>query len=113
MCIACFETGLMDAESIGCLVNSISRFIHLVACQTVKSVPVQTNYRYMVGLLKVLKPVLNEVVDSKIPMNEILIKECEELDVAVNEARECMEKWCPKMSKICSVSDLSGLLFFF
>ncbi|KAJ4967978.1 hypothetical protein NE237_014679 [Protea cynaroides] len=93
----------MDARSLPCLVNSISRFIHLLACQTVKSVPVQKDYQYVADLLKVLKPVLNEIVDSKMPTNEILIKVCEELDLAVNEAREFMEKWDPKMSKINSV----------
>ncbi|XP_010262331.1 PREDICTED: U-box domain-containing protein 3-like isoform X2 [Nelumbo nucifera] len=93
----------MDTRSIRCLVNSFSRFIHLAACQTVKSVPIQKDYRYMVGLLKLLKPVLDEVVDHKVPMNEHLLKECEEMDVAVNEAREFMEKWSSKMSKICSV----------
>ncbi|XP_022727640.1 U-box domain-containing protein 3-like isoform X3 [Durio zibethinus] len=35
--------------------------------------------------------------------DEILYKECEELDMLVNEAREFMESWCPKMSKIHSV----------
>ncbi|KAF8401898.1 hypothetical protein HHK36_012848 [Tetracentron sinense] len=95
--------GDMDSKSLRCLVNSISRFIHLVACQTSKSMPTQNNYRNMVALLKLLKPVLDEVVDSIIPSDEILLKECEELDVAVNEAREFMENWYPKMSKICSV----------
>ncbi|XP_042506413.1 U-box domain-containing protein 3-like [Macadamia integrifolia] len=93
----------MDTRSAPCLINSISRFIHLVTFQTVKSVPVQKHYQYMVSILKDLKPVLNEVVDSKIPTNEFLLKECEELDLAVNEAREFMEKWNPKMSKIYSV----------
>ncbi|XP_043693527.1 U-box domain-containing protein 3-like [Telopea speciosissima] len=93
----------MDTRSAPCLVNSISRFIHLVAFQTVKFVPVQKHYQYMVSILNVLKPVLNEVVDSKMPSNEFLLKECEELDLAVNEAREFMEKWNPKMSKIYSV----------
>ncbi|CBI37127.3 unnamed protein product, partial [Vitis vinifera] len=57
----------------------------------------------MVGLLKLLKPVLDDVVNCKIPSDEILFKECEELDMAVNEAREFVENWCPKMSKIFSV----------
>ncbi|XP_042517760.1 U-box domain-containing protein 3-like isoform X2 [Macadamia integrifolia] len=85
------------------LKQSISRFIHLVACQTLKFVPVQKDYQYMVGLLKVLKPMLNEIVGSKIPASGMLIKECEELDLAVNKAREFLEKWDPKMSKINSV----------
>lgn len=59
----------------------------------------------MIGVLKHLKPVLDDVVDYKIYLDEKLRKECEELDIAVNEAREFMEKWSPKMSKIFSVSN--------
>lgn len=93
----------MDATSERCLINSISRFIHLVSCQTVKLKPIQKDYKTMAGALKLLKPLLDEVVDFKIPLDEVLNKECEELDMVVNEAREFMENWSPKMSKIFSV----------
>ncbi|XP_031377189.1 U-box domain-containing protein 3 isoform X2 [Punica granatum] len=86
------------------LINSISRFIHLVLCQTAFSVHLQPRYRKTMEILKLLKPVLDEVSEQKAPLNDrILCKECEELDVAVNEARELMENWSPKMSKISSV----------
>lgn len=93
----------MDATSERCLINSISRFIHLVSCQTIKLKPIQKDYKTMAGALKLLKPLLDEVVDNKIPLDEVLNKECEELDMVVNEAREFMENWSPKMSKIFSV----------
>ncbi|KAF9605653.1 hypothetical protein IFM89_017996 [Coptis chinensis] len=96
-------TALMDIQSVRCLINSMSRFIHLVACQTVKMVPIQKDYMNMVDMLKLLKPVLDEVVDSRVSLDEMLMKEIEELDIAINEAREFLEKWNPKMSKICSV----------
>lgn len=88
-----------------CLVNSISRFIHLVSCQTVKSVPFQKICNNMVGVLKRLKPVLDDVTDYKISLDENLCKACEQLDLRVNEARDVIEKWGPKMSKIHSVSN--------
>lgn len=66
--------------------------------------PIQKEYRTIVDVLKLLKPLLDEVVDYKIPSDEILYKECEELDMAVNGAREFMENWSPKLSKILSVS---------
>ncbi|KAK6940663.1 Armadillo [Dillenia turbinata] len=93
----------MDAEPIRCLINSMSRLIHLVSCQTLKSMPTQKDFKKMVDLLKILKLVLNEVVDQKIPLDENLIKECEELDIATNEARELFENWSPKMSRIYCV----------
>ncbi|XP_012483319.1 U-box domain-containing protein 3 isoform X1 [Gossypium raimondii] len=90
----------MDTTSVRCLVNSISRFIHLVSCQTIKVAPVEKDYRNMVIVLKLLKPLLDDVIECEIPSDDILYKECEELDMLVNEAREFTENWCPKMSKI-------------
>lgn len=97
------ETGPMEKTSVRCATNSISRFILLVSCQTLKSMPAQIEYGKVAASLKLLKPVLDEVVDHKIYANEKLLNECEDLDIAVSEAREFMENWCPKMSKICSV----------
>lgn len=93
----------MDIQSIKCVINSISRFIHLVSCQTTK-MPAQQSYRIMASSLKLLKRVLDDVVDYNILPDVVLCKEYEELDIAVNEAREFMERWSPKMSKIGSVS---------
>ncbi|CAL5432653.1 unnamed protein product [Camellia sinensis] len=93
----------MDTKSVRYVVNSISRFIHLVSCQTIKAMPTQKSYKNVANLLKLLKPVLDDVVDYTIPSDEVLCKECEELDIAVNEAREFMESWSLKMSKIYSV----------
>ncbi|KAM1153186.1 U-box domain-containing protein 3-like [Malus sylvestris] len=92
----------MDIASIKCLINSISRFVHLVSSQTSKHIPIQKDYTTIVDVLKLLKPLLDEVVDFKIPSDDILYKECDELDMAVNGAREFMEKWSPKSSKILS-----------
>ncbi|MCL7026704.1 hypothetical protein MKW94_018406 [Papaver nudicaule] len=93
----------MEKESLRCLINSISRFILLVACHTMESAIVERDYVNMVGLLKLLKSVLDEIVDTSVPFDANLVKELEELDVTVNEAREFLEKWCSKMSKTVSV----------
>ncbi|XAR58645.1 Ubiquitin--protein ligase [Bertholletia excelsa] len=93
----------MDTTSVRCVINSISRYIHLVSCLTIKNMPTQKSYRNIASLLKLLKSVLDDVVDCKIPSDEVLCKECEELDMAVNEAREFVENWSLKMSQLCSV----------
>ncbi|XP_058208169.1 U-box domain-containing protein 3 [Rhododendron vialii] len=95
--------GQMDTNSVRCVVNSISRFIHLVSCQIMNTMPAQKSFRKIASLLKLLKPVLDDVVDHKVPSDEALYQECEGLDLAVNEAREFMEGWSSKMSKIYSV----------
>lgn len=97
------DVGKMDTP-VKCLANSISRFIHLVSCQNVKLMPIQKDYKIVAGILKILKPVLDDVLDYECISDEMLCKECEELDMAVNMAREFVEDWSPKMSKIRSVS---------
>ncbi|TMW82562.1 hypothetical protein EJD97_005624 [Solanum chilense] len=90
----------MELTSVRCLINSISRFIHLVTCLTSKSMPGQKNYKNIATLLKLLKPVLDDVAQQKAPSDETICRQCEELDVAINEARESLEEWSPKKSKI-------------
>lgn len=68
-----------------------------------KPMPFQKICNNMVGVLKRLKPVLDDVMDHQIPSDVNLCKECEELDKRVNEARDFIEKWSPKMSRIHSV----------
>ncbi|OAY32649.1 U-box domain-containing protein 3 isoform X1 [Manihot esculenta] len=97
----------MDRSPVRCLVNSISRFILLVSCQTRAPMPMQKDYRSMVMVLKHLKPVLDEIVDLRISSD--VYKECEVLDVTVNEAREFMENWYPRMSKIWCVQKIEAL----
>ncbi|KAM7521717.1 hypothetical protein LguiA_011619 [Lonicera macranthoides] len=100
----------MDTKYVKCLINSISRFIHLVSCCALKTMPTLKDYRNIASLLKLLKPILDNVVDTKISSDEELCKECEELDITVNEAREVMENWSPKMSKLCTVLQSQPLL---
>ncbi|XP_057721355.1 U-box domain-containing protein 3 isoform X1 [Arachis stenosperma] len=105
-----FHWGQTNTTSAKCLINSISRFIHLVSCHSVKPTPLKKNFDNMVSVLKRLKPVLDDVVDHNLPLEENLYRECEELDMLVNEAKELIEKWGPKMSKIRSVLRSGELL---
>lgn len=99
----------MDKNVVGGLINSISRLIHLVACQTLKSSDLN-GFTYIVRVLKLLKPALSEILDTKIPSDEQLTRELEELDIAVNKCREFMEKRSHKMSKIYSVLQIEPMV---
>ncbi|KAL3647731.1 hypothetical protein CASFOL_008699 [Castilleja foliolosa] len=93
--------GSMDLTPLRCLINSISRFIHLVTCRVSNTMPAEKDYVNIVSILKQLKLILDDVVNHEASHDdEALSKECEELDVAVNEAREFLEKWSPRTSKI-------------
>ncbi|XP_022959916.1 U-box domain-containing protein 3-like isoform X2 [Cucurbita moschata] len=102
--------GQMGTASVQCLINSISRFIHLVSCHTTKSLPLPKNCKNLAVVLKHLKLVLDDVISLKLSSDELLYRECESLDIAVNDAREFIENWCPKMSKICSALKCDPLL---
>ena len=95
----------MDPVPVRCLLNSISRYLHLVACHTIRYNPVQTRIGNVVHLLKLLKPFLDEVVDCKTPPDDdCLNSACEDLDSVVNQAREFLEDCSPKLSKLFGVS---------
>ncbi|VFR02062.1 unnamed protein product [Cuscuta campestris] len=100
----------MDSTSVGCLINSISRFILLVSCRTSKAAFGQRDFEDTASVLKLLKPVLDEAVDKKVPLDERVCRKCEELDMTVNEAREFLESYSPKKSKILSVLQSKQLL---
>lgn len=86
-----------------CLSNSFSRFIHLVTFGLLKNLPCQQDYINVANSLKLFKRILDNIDEANIHSDEILCKEFEELDVAVNEAREFIENWGFHMSKICGV----------
>ncbi|XP_073103186.1 U-box domain-containing protein 4 isoform X2 [Elaeis guineensis] len=101
--------GVMDGKIIGGLINSISRFIHLIGCNSMKTTFLK-DFKSIVGTLKLLKPILDEAYDSQIPSDGQLIKAFAELDLAVNQAREFMEKRPQKMSKIYSVLQSESMM---
>ncbi|KAJ0963732.1 hypothetical protein J5N97_028854 [Dioscorea zingiberensis] len=103
------DRGALDGEILGGLVNSVSRFIHFAACQNLKSAGMK-DFRNMVGILKLLKVVLDEAFNSEILMDEQLTNAVEKLDAVVNEAREILERRPQRMSKICSVLQTEPIL---
>lgn len=102
----------MDRRSIGALINSISRLLHLVSCQTSKTAAIN-EFKCIVGMLKPLKCIIDEAFGSPFPWDERLVTAIEELDMAVNEARDFLEKGPHRFGKIYSVRARSLLFLFF
>lgn len=102
----------MEFTAVRCLINSISRFILLVKCSTFKAMPTedQEMYRYLASYLQHLKALLDNISGCKTSLDVILSKECEELDIYVNEVREFLEEWSPKMSRILCVLQIEPLV---
>lgn len=107
-----FVVGKMDGRSIGALINSISRLLHLVSCQTSKTAAIN-EFKCIVGMLKPLKCIIDEAFGSPFPWDELLVTAIEELDMAVNEARDFLDKGPHRFGKIYSVRAHSLLFLFF
>ncbi|KAG0484879.1 hypothetical protein HPP92_008958 [Vanilla planifolia] len=101
-CLDSAMAGKMDQRMACGLINSITRLNHLVACQTTKNIVVK-NFRVIIDILKLLKPIIDEAFDTEMSSDEQLILSYEELDVAVNLARELLERNTMRIGKISSV----------
>ncbi|KAK9704809.1 hypothetical protein RND81_07G012800 [Saponaria officinalis] len=100
----------METSPVRCLTNSISRFILFMSCQTWNSMPTQKDVHITGTLLKHLISLLDNIDDENIPSDSKFWKACEDLDIFVNAARDFIEQWSPKMSKILSVLRSEQLL---
>ncbi|XP_043697106.1 U-box domain-containing protein 4-like [Telopea speciosissima] len=90
----------MEISLIKALLNSISRFSQLSSCDNINSELVQKYYQKLDELLKLLRPLLDAIIDSEVASNEQLQNEFEALDGFVDEARELVESWHPMTSKV-------------
>lgn len=100
----------MEISLLKALLNCISQFNHLASSNNTKAESVQKYYQKIDEILKLLKPILDVLVDSQTISNEQLNKVCEELDAFVNEARESVECWYPTMSKFYFVMRVESLI---
>lgn len=98
------DTGVMEISLLKALLNSISSFFLLSSSDNINSEPVLKYYQKAEEILKLLKPILDVIVDSKIASDEVLIKAFEELSQSVEGLRELFENWQPLSSKVYFVS---------
>eukprot|EP00268_Persea_americana_P045573 TRINITY_DN4650_c0_g1_i1.p1 TRINITY_DN4650_c0_g1~~TRINITY_DN4650_c0_g1_i1.p1 ORF type:complete len:846 (+),score=185.66 TRINITY_DN4650_c0_g1_i1:377-2914(+) len=104
------EPGVMEISFLKALLNSISQFGLLSSFANVKSEPVKKYHQNIDEALKLLMPLLDEVIDSAIASDEQLNNLCKELDAAVNDTRELVEGWHQMMSKVYFVLQIESLI---
>ncbi|KAK9285138.1 hypothetical protein L1049_024323 [Liquidambar formosana] len=90
----------MEISLLKALLNNISSFFRLSSCDNLDSKPIQKYYQKIEEILKLLKPILDAIVDSEIASDELLNKAFENLGQSVDELRELFESWHPLMSKV-------------
>ncbi|WOK99299.1 U-box domain-containing protein 4 isoform X2 [Canna indica] len=89
--------GIMEMKE---LLDSTTKFHFLSSSNNVKADLVQRYYQTIDRILERFKPVCDEIAASEVSLGEQLVNMLEELDGAVNEAKELLVSWHPMMSKI-------------
>ncbi|MBA0860283.1 hypothetical protein Goshw_016031 [Gossypium schwendimanii] len=94
----------MEISLLKALLSNISSFLNLSSFEKINSEPVQKYYQRAEEILKLLKPILNAIIDSEVTSDEVLIKAFEGLGLSIEELREQCDSWQPLLSKVYFVS---------
>lgn len=99
-----YVTGVMEISFLKALINNISEFSRLSSSNNIKSEPIQSYHQKIDEALKLLRLILDEIVDSEISSDEGFNEALKELNAVVNEARDLIEGWQQMTSKLYFVS---------
>lgn len=94
------QTGGMEISLLKALLNNISLYFRLSSHENINQEPVRKYYRKIEEILKLLKPVLDAVLQSDMTFEELLQKAFVELGLSVSDLRKLFENWQPLGSKI-------------
>ncbi|KAL2472179.1 U-box domain-containing protein 4 [Abeliophyllum distichum] len=100
----------MEMSLLKSLLNSIASVFQLSSRESIKCEPVQEYHQKIEEMLKLLKPILDAILDAEIPSDEILQKEFTGLYQHVDDLREIFENWQPLMSKVYFVLQVESLM---
>ncbi|KAL8521339.1 hypothetical protein ACS0TY_011752 [Phlomoides rotata] len=100
----------MEISLLNSLLNSITRFLQLSSCESITSEPVQKYYPRVEEILKILKPILDAIIDVEVISDEILQRASAGILQSVDELSEMCENWQPLMSKLYFVLQIESLI---
>ncbi|XP_019434109.1 PREDICTED: U-box domain-containing protein 4-like isoform X2 [Lupinus angustifolius] len=100
----------MEISLLKMLVSGISSFLHLSFSGKKNSEPVTKYYQRAEEILKLVKPIIDVIVNSELASDEVLCQLFEELGHAVDELREHIENWHLLSSKIYFVIQAEPLI---
>lgn len=103
---------VMEIPLLKSLLNSITSVFKLSSCESIKCEPVQEYHQTIEDMLKLLKPILDAILDVEIPSDELLQKEFTGLCQSIDDLRETFENWQLLMSKVYFVCDMSYMMIF-
>ncbi|XP_061364891.1 U-box domain-containing protein 4-like isoform X2 [Gastrolobium bilobum] len=100
----------MEISLLKMLANGISSFLHLSYSGNMNSEPVSKYYQKAEEILKLLKPIIDVIVNSELTTDEMLNKIFKELGHAVDELKEHVENWHLLSSKVYFVMQVEPLI---
>ncbi|XVF59331.1 hypothetical protein PTKIN_Ptkin07bG0267200 [Pterospermum kingtungense] len=100
----------MEISLLKALLSNISSFLNLSSFENINKEPVQKYYLRAEEILKLLKSILNAIVDSEITSDEVLTKAFDGLGLSIEELREQFESWQPLLSKVYFVLQVESLI---
>lgn len=90
----------MEISLLKALLNNISLYFRLSSHEDINQEPVRKYYQKIEEILKLLKPVLDAVLQADMTFEELLQKAFVELGLSVSDLRKLFENWQPLGSKI-------------
>ncbi|KAI3785120.1 hypothetical protein L1987_44232 [Smallanthus sonchifolius] len=102
-------SGVMEISLLKVLLRNISSFFHLQCHENRASELVHKYYQKIEEIFKLIKPVLESIVDAEVASDESLQKEFAGLSQNVDELRELLEDCHPLMSKVYFVMQVESL----
>ncbi|KAK4380284.1 hypothetical protein RND71_002146 [Anisodus tanguticus] len=102
--------GGMEISVLKVLLNNISCFSHLSSSDHMSGDLVRRYYCKIEDILKLVKPILDSIVDVEAASGELLLKAFAGLAQRVDELRELFETWEPLCSKVYFVLQAEPLI---
>lgn len=100
----------MEASLLKALLSSVASFFHISSCDNLDCEPVRTNYQKIEEILKLLKPVLDVLVDFDLDSDELINKAFDQLGQSIDDSRDLLENWLPLASRVYLVLEAESLL---
>ncbi|XP_059280550.1 U-box domain-containing protein 4-like isoform X1 [Lycium ferocissimum] len=102
--------GGMEISVLKVLLNKISCFSHLSSSDHLSGELVRRYYCKIEDILKLVKPILDSIVDVEAASGELLLEAFAALAQRVDELRELFETWEPLCSKVYFVLQAEALI---
>ena len=82
------------------LLQNISSFLCLSSRDGFDSEPVRKSYLKIEEILKLLKPILDAIMDTEVASDDLFNKVLEELGLFIDESQDLLESWHPLSSRV-------------